>query len=217
MNIKILRNKKIYFGVSILFLTIFFIGLISLIFSKESKKEQSKQNLENILNMSPAEIDNFFTIIDREQKIAEREISQLLMLANINLRNKQFSEEINLINNISFLIDKIEVDPNKTEKQYAEEFANILNRLNLMNINLEDKQSLYNNGILVLNIANELANLKPHPNYLNIHKAEVLILGGIGYSLKELSTTEDNERALILIKTLNTLIENQKKIAENFK
>ncbi|GIW65811.1 MAG: hypothetical protein KatS3mg094_330 [Candidatus Parcubacteria bacterium] len=215
--IKFLKIRKIYLIAIFLLIFIFSIGLISLISSQKFKSLNNDKNSRDLSYISPDEIDNILNIIDREQKKIERDMTQLVLLANINLNNRQISEEIDLINNLSYLLNKINTDSNKSEREYAIEFVNVLNKVNLNNFDLSNKQSLYNNGIYLLGIADELAEIKPPVNYINIHRAQVFILGGIGYALKELSATEDYEKAFALIRTIDNLIEAQNKLANILK
>ncbi|MCS7184165.1 MAG: hypothetical protein NZ866_02355 [Patescibacteria group bacterium] len=212
--LKLLKLKKIYFIFFLSFFLIFFIGLISSLGSKKIEEKKIEKKIEKFLSLPPEKVNYIFQIANQEQKKLEREVSYLLSVANLNLKQKKIEEEISLINNVSFLLNRIEVDPEKPEIVYAQEFANILSRTNLMNINLNDKQSLYTNGTFLLSLAEDLAKIKPPPNYKSVHTAEVIILGSLGYSLKELAITNDNERGLIYTQIINDLINQQNKLAE---
>lgn len=213
--IKKIKFKRLYFFILIVLGIIFLIGLIA--FIQTSKSSLNKSNKYQTQFYSPTDIDYVFQVYDRENKFIENQITYYLSLAGLKLNNRRLEEEVNLISSLSSLIDKIEIDSNKSEMTYAYEISNILSKTNLLNINLNDKNSLYPNGLLLSSLAEELSRIKPPTNYLNFHKGEIIILGGLGYALKELSTTNDNERATALIQIINTLIESQKKIAENFK
>lgn len=210
-----LKKTKWFIGLSLGI--IFIIGLIALQQTYYNKISNYQKNIEDRLLSSDSEVDYLFQMIDREEKNINKEINYAIILANLKLDSKRLEEEAQFLSYLSPLIKRIEVDPNKTELTYAYEVANILNKVNLINFDFSDKQSLNNNGIFLLSLTDELSKIKPTPNYLNVHKAEIVILGGIGYALKELSTTNDNERAMALIKIINDLIDYQKKLADYLK
>jgi hypothetical protein len=210
-----LKKTKWFIGLSLGI--IFIIGLIAFQQTYYNKISNYQKNIEDRLLSSDSEVDYLFQMIDREEKNINKEINYAIILANLKLDSKRLEEEAQFLSYLSPLIKRIEVDPNKTELTYAYEVANILNKVNLINFDFSDKQSLNNNGIFLLSLTDELSKIKPTPNYLNVHKAEIVILGGIGYALKELSTTNDNERAMALIKIINDLIDYQKKLADYLK
>lgn len=221
--IKVLFNKrpnfkKLYFFIFISLFILGFIFLIGLIaFIQTSENQTNKLTKNQTPFYSPNEIDYIFQVIDRENANIQNQVNYYLSLAGLKLSNRRLEEEVNLISYLLPLINNVEVDPNKSEMTYAYEISNILNKTNTINININDKQSFYPNGLLLSSLAEELVKIKPPSNYLNFHKGEIVIIGGLGYILKELSTTNDNERAVSLTQIMNNLIESQKKIAENFK
>lgn len=216
--IKNIKFKRWYFFILITLGIIFLIGLIAFIqASKSESNKLIKLDKNQTPFYSPTGIDYVFQVFDRENKNIENQVNYYLSLAGLKLNNRRLEEEVNLISSLLPLINKIEIDSNKSEMTYAYEISNILSKTNLLNINLNDKNSFYPNGLLLSSLAEELSRIKPPTNYLNFHKGEIIILGGLGYALKELSITNDNERATALIQIINNLIENQKKISENFK
>lgn len=215
---KILKIKRVYLFLLITIGSIFIVGIISIInINSEVKNNKDLSQKESKFLSFYDNPDYFFAMVDREQQKYEKEMAYLLSQASFGLKQKRLETEINLINNINYLLNKVEVDNNKSEKDYAQEFANVLSRVNLLNINLNDKQSLYSNGIFLINVANELAQIKPTPNYEKIHKAEIFIIGLLGYALKDLASTNDNEQGLILTQIINDLINEQNKLVDYFK
>ncbi|MCS7184295.1 MAG: hypothetical protein NZ866_03060, partial [Patescibacteria group bacterium] len=212
--LKLSKFKKIFLVFFISLSLIFFIGLISSWSSKKIKERRMGRKITEFLSLPAEKVDYIFQAVNQEQKKLEKEMSYLLSMANLNLNQKKIEEEVNLINNVSYLLNRIEIDPNKTEMAYAQEFSSVLNRINLMNIDLNNKQSLYVNGDFLFSLAEDLAQIKPPPNYKNLHSAEVIILGSLGYALKELASTNDNEKGLIYTQIINGLINQQTKLSE---
>jgi len=206
---KIIKNKKFVIFIFIFIAFVFFVGL----FAKENKKKKEFTEAQIKFLSEPKNVDFLFKIVEEErnklQHIANIEINRSF----INLSLQRTEIETELIKDISPLINNIKIDNQKTEKQYAEEYIYILNKIKNLKVDFSNKKSLFYLGEFIYETAKELSLISTPPSYEWLHKGQIFVLGMLGNALKKLALTDNYQEGMALIQIINNLIEEEKKLA----
>jgi hypothetical protein len=139
-----------------------------------------------------------FKVIENQQPTSQTSTNSI----NIDTSTPSLNDQSNLtftleiqtkINQeVNKLTAGLTTDENKSASQYQQEIAKIQNKLNLntstKNINPEN----------LINIAKELAAIKPPPIFQQFHLELIKLYYGLGYTLQEFQKTDDPVKKILL-------------------
>jgi flagellar basal body-associated protein FliL len=197
-----------------IFLIIIFIGFLNLHKNVSLSEKENKEKYEKILESAPPEFKEIINFINTPESKVYREINFMNKIENLRLSNRKTEIEAEILEFASQYVKNIKINENKDPKLYANEIKDTLNKMKFIQIDFNDKESLKNSGDLILSITNDFSKIEVPKEYYNFHKAEAILLSGIGYSLKNLALTDDSEYAYILTTILDELTALQEKLIE---
>jgi hypothetical protein len=197
-----------------IFLIIIFIGFLNLHKNVSLSEKENKERYEKILESAPPEFKEIINFINTPEGKIYKEINFIKKIENLLLSNRKTEIEAEILEFASQYVKNIKINENKDPKLYANEIKDVLNKMKFIQIDFNNKDSLKNSGDLILSIANDFSKIEVPKEYYNFHKAEAILLSGIGYSLKNLALTDDSEYAYILTTILDELTALQEKLIE---
>jgi hypothetical protein len=197
-----------------IFLIIIFIGFLNLHKNVSLSEKENKEKYEKILESAPPEFKEIINFINTPESKIYKEINFMNKIENVRLSNRKTEIEAEILEFASQYVKNIKINENKDPKLYANEIKDTLNKMKFIQIDFNDKESLKNSGDLILSITNDFSKIEVPKEYYNFHKAEAILLSGIGYSLKNLALTDDSEYAYILTTILDELTALQEKLIE---
>ncbi len=209
-------NKKLLTILSAItiFLVITLIGFLNLNKNISLSKNESKEKYEKILEDAPPEFKEIINFIKTPESKIYKEINFISKIENLKLSNRKTEIEAEILEFASTYIKNIKINKSKDYKIYANEIKNVLNKMKFIQIDFNNKDALNNSAELILSITEDFSKIEVPKDYYNFHKAQTLLLAGIGYSLKNIALTEDPEYAYILSVILDELIDLQEKLIE---
>jgi flagellar basal body-associated protein FliL len=209
------KKVKIFIiSLILIFLIIIFIGFLNLHKNVSLSEKENKEKYEKILESAPPEFKEIINFINTPESKIYKEINFMNKIENLRLSNKKTEIEAEILEFASQYVKNIKINENKDPKLYANEIKDTLNKMKFIQIDFSDKESLKNSGELILSITNDFSKIEVPKEYYNFHKAQTILLSGIGYSLKNLALTDDSEYAYILTTILDELTALQEKLIE---
>jgi uncharacterized protein YpmB len=197
-----------------IFLIIIFVGFLNLNKNVSLSEKENKEKYEKILESAPLEFKEIINFIKTPESKIYKEINFMNKIENLRLSNRKIEIEAEILEFASQYVKNIKINENKNSKLYANEIKDTLNKMKFIQIDFSDKESLKNSGELILSITNDFSKIEVPKEYYGFHKAQTILLSGIGYSLKNLALTDDSEYAYILTTILDELIALQEKLLE---
>jgi len=208
------KVKIFIISLVLIFLIIIFIGFLNLHKNVSLSEKENKEKYEKILESAPPEFKEIINFINTPESKIYKEINFMNKIENLRLSNRKTEIEAEILEFASQYVKNIKVNENKNPKLYANEIKDTLNKMKFIQIDFSDKESLKNSGELILSITNDFSKIEVPKEYYDFHKAQTILLSGIGYSLKNLALTDDSEYAYILTNILDELIALQEKLIE---
>jgi flagellar basal body-associated protein FliL len=208
------KVKIFIISLVLIFLIIIFIGFLNLHKNVSLSEKENKEKYEKILESAPPEFKEIINFINTPESKIYKEINFMNKIENLKLSNRKTEIEAEILEFASQYVKNIKINENKDPKLYANEIKDTLNKMKFIQIDFNDKESLKNSGDLILSITNDFSKIEVPKEYYNFHKAQTILLSGIGYSLKNLALTNDSEYAYILTTILDELTALQEKLIE---
>ncbi|MFZ8847823.1 MAG: hypothetical protein ACO2O4_01080 [Minisyncoccia bacterium] len=208
------KVKIFIISLVLIFLIIIFVGFLNLHKNVSLSEKEDKEKYEKILESAPPEFKEIINFIKTPESKIYKEINFIKKIENLRLSNRKTEIEAEILEFASKYVKNIKINENKDPKLYANEIKDTLNKMKFIQIDFNDKESLKNSGELILSITNDFSKIEVPKEYYDFHKAQTILLSGIGYSLKNLGLTDDSEYAYILITILNELTTLQEKLIE---
>lgn len=198
----------------LIFLIIILIGFLNLHKNVSLSEKENKEKYEKILESAPPEFKEIINFIKTPESKIYKEINFIKKIENLRLSNRKTEIEADILEFASQYVKNIKINENKNPKLYANEIKDTLNKMKFIQIDFNDKKSLKNSGELILSITNDFSKIEVPKEYYDFHKAQTILLSGIGYSLKNLALTDDSEYAYLLTTILDELTALQEKLIE---
>jgi flagellar basal body-associated protein FliL len=208
------KVKILFISLIAIFLIIIFIGFLNLHKNVSLSEKENKEKYEKILESAPPEFKEIINFIKTPESKIYKEINFMNKIENLRLSNRKTEIEAEILEFASQYVKNIKINGNKNLKLYANEIKDTLNKMKFIQIDFNSKESLKNSGELILSITNDFSKIEVPKEYYDFHKAQTILLSGIGYSLKNLALTDDSEYAYILTTILDELIALQEKLIE---
>ena len=208
------KVKIFIISLVLIFLIIIFVGFLNLHKNVSLSEKEDKEKYEKILESAPPEFKEIINFIKTPESKIYKEINFIKKIENLRLSNRKTEIEAEILEFASKYVKNIKINENKNPKLYANEIKDTLNKMKFIQIDFNDKESLKNSGELVLSITNDFSKIEVPKEYYDFHKAQTILLSGIGYSLKNLALTDDSEYAYILTTILDELTALQEKLIE---
>jgi hypothetical protein len=209
-----IKLKIFIISLVLIFLIIIFIGFLNLHKNISLSEKENKEKYEKILESAPPEFKEIINFINTPESKIYKEINFMNKIENLRLSNRKTEIEAEILEFASQYVKNIKVNENKNPKLYANEIKDTLNKMKFIQIDFSDKESLKNSGELILSITDDFSKIEVPKEYHDFHKAQTILLSGIGYSLKNLALTDDSEYAYILTTILDELTTLQEKLIE---
>jgi hypothetical protein len=197
-----------------IFLIIIFIGFLNLHKNVSLSEKENKEKYEKILESAPPEFKEIINFIKTPESKIYKEINFIKKIENLRLSNRKTEIEAEILEFASQYVKNIKINEIKNPKLYSNEIKDTLNKMKFIRIDFNSKESLKNSGELILSITNDFSKIEVPKEYYDFHKAQTILLSGIGYSLKNLALTDDSEYAYILTTILDELTALQEKLIE---
>jgi hypothetical protein len=208
------KVKIFIISLVLIFLIIIFIGFLNLHKNVSLSEKEDKEKYEKILESAPPEFKEIINFIKTPESKIYKEINFIKKIENLRLSNRKTEIEAEILEFASQYVKNIKVNENKNPKLYSNAIKDTLNKMKFIQIDFNSKESLKNSGDLILSITEDFSKIEVPKEYYDFHKAQTILLSGIGYSLKNLALTDDSEYAYILITILNELTTLQEKLIE---
>jgi hypothetical protein len=208
------KIKIFIISLALIFLIIIFIGFLNLHKNVSLSEKENKEKYEKILESAPPEFKEIINFIKTPESKIYKEINFIKKVENLRLSNRKTEIEAEILEFVSQYVKNIKINENKDPKLYANEIKNTLNKMKFIQIDFNSKESLKNSGELILSITEDFSKIEVPKEYYDFHKAQAILLSGIGYSLKNLALTDDSEYAYILTTILDELTTLQEKLIE---
>jgi flagellar basal body-associated protein FliL len=208
------KIKIFIISLALIFLIIIFIGFLNLHKNVSLSEKENKEKYEKILESAPPEFKEIINFIKTPESKIYKEINFMNKIENLRLSNRKTEIEAEILEFVSQYVKNIKINENKDPKLYANEIKNTLNKMKFIQIDFNSKESLKNSGELILSITEDFSKIEVPKEYYDFHKAQAILLSGIGYSLKNLALTDDSEYAYILTTILDELTTLQEKLIE---
>jgi len=208
------KVKIFIISLVLIFLIIIFVGFLNLHKNVSLSEKEDKEKYEKILESAPPEFKEIINFIKTPESKIYKEINFIKKIENLRLSNRKTEIEAEILEFASKYVKNIKINENKDPKLYANEIKDTLNKMKFIQIDFNDKESLKNSGELILSITNDFSKIEVPKEYYDFHKAQTILLSGIGYSLKNLALTDDSEYAYILTTILDELTALQEKLIE---
>ena len=208
------KVKIFIISLVLIFLIIIFVGFLNLHKNVSLSEKEDKEKYEKILESAPPEFKEIINFIKTPESKIYKEINFIKKIENLRLSNRKTEIEAEILEFASQYVKNIKINENKNPKLYANEIKDTLNKMKFIQIDFNDKESLKNSGELILSITNDFSKIEVPKEYYDFHKAQTILLSGIGYSLKNLALTDDSEYAYILTTILDELTALQEKLIE---
>jgi hypothetical protein len=208
------KVKIFIISLALIFLIIIFIGFLNLHKNVSLSEKENKEKYEKILESAPPEFKEIINFINTPESKIYKEINFMNKIENLRLSNRKTEIEAEILEFASQYVKNIKINENKDSKLYANEIKDTLNKMKFIQIDFSNKESLKNSGELILSITNDFSKIEVPKEYYDFHKAQTILLSGIGYSLKNLALTDDSEYAYILTTILDELTALQEKLIE---
>jgi len=208
------KVKIFIISLVLIFLIIIFVGFLNLHKNVSLSEKEDKEKYEKILESAPPEFKEIINFIKTPENKIYKEINFIKKIENLRLSNRKTEIEAEILEFASQYVKNIKINENKNPKLYANEIKDTLNKMKFIQIDFNDKESLKNSGELILSITNDFSKIEVPKEYYDFHKAQTILLSGIGYSLKNLALTDDSEYAYILTTILDELTALQEKLIE---
>ena len=208
------KVKIFIISLVLIFLIIIFIGFLNLHKNVSLSEKENKEKYKKILESAPPEFKEIINFIKTPESKIYKEINFIKKIENLRLSNRKTEIEAEILEFASQYVKNIKINENKNPKLYANEIKDTLNKMKFIQIDFNNKESLKNSSELILSITNDFSKIEVPKEYYDFHKAQTILLSGIGYSLKNLALTDDSEYAYILTTILDELIALQEKLIE---
>jgi hypothetical protein len=174
--------KKFIIPIIIFFLIFFFIGLF--LSKKETSLKTTKENQNEISTSSLPEIDKrtgSFSILEFERRVNE---------------------------DVNKLTKELKPDENKSVEEYNKEITRIQQRLKLPeNTQKIDSETLIKISRDLEDISKELSQINPPLIFYSFHLELIKIYYKLGLAFKELGTTNDSAKKVLLYNLIKATLE----------
>jgi hypothetical protein len=208
------KVKIFIISLVLIFLIIILIGFLNLHKNVSLSEKEDKEKYEKILESAPPEFKEIINFIKTPESKIYKEINFIKKIENLRLSNRKTEIEAEILEFASRYVKNIKINENKNPKLYANEIKDTLNKMKFIQIDFNSKESLKNSGDLILSITEDFSKIEVPKEYYDFHKAQTILLSGIGYSLKNLALTDDSEYAYLLTTILDELTALQEKLIE---